>query len=252
MVNIRFCWNNLYDLTATTKTALTEATGFPLTNIVNRWHTRRYRSTTDTNQWIKMDLGSAQTIKALVIKNHNFTNAATLKIQANNADAWGAPSLDVALTWTTDRIIKFWTAGETYRWWRITMDDGANPDAYLAIGRIFLGSYFEPYYNFTKRFRLHLIDPSIKKYSSGGQISVEQRTHYRAWAYEFQWVKHPDQDTFEDVFDHVGQSKPYFIVQDADDDWETLYYVQNLTDWEIDHIQGDELYSLNVAVEEMR
>jgi len=258
MLNIRFLWNNLYDLSTTIKTSLTEETNFPLTNIVNPWHTRRYRSTSDVDQWIVMDLGSPQTIKSLIIKNHNFLETAdAIKIQAHaDPPNWGAPTLNEDLTWTTDRISKFWPAGETYQWWRIWMDDPANPYTYLAIGRIFLGSYFEPHYNFTNRFRLRLVDPSIKKYSSGGQISVEQRTHYRAWAYEFQrvldTVANPDRAAFETMFDSVGQSKPYFIVQDADDAWETLYYVQNLDDWEIEHIQSDELYSLNIAVEEMR
>lgn len=263
MQKIRFLWNNLYDLAASTKASLTENTNFPLTNIVNPWHTRRWRSTSDVDQWITIDLGSPQTIKALVIKNHNFTATPdALKIQATNqvtngdSPDWGALGLNDDLTWKTDRISEFWPDGETFRWWRLWMDDPDNPLEYLAIGRIFLGSYFSPLYNFTKRFSLRLVDPSIKKYSSGGQISVEQRTHYRTWGYEFQWVKssvaYPDRNTFESIFDHVGQSRPYFIMQDADKDWATLYYVQNLSDWEIRHTFGEDLYSLNIAVEEMR
>ena len=249
---IRFMWDNLFDAATTTRTASSEATDYEVANIVNRWHTRRWRSTGVAAEWVKTDLGSPQEIKSLIIKNHQFTNAATITIQANTIDDWAAPPLDTVLPWTTDRIIKWWTAGETYRWWRVLIADAANPAGYVAIGRIFLGSYFTPQINFTRQYKKRLVDPSIKMYSTGGQISAGSKLHYREWAYDFEIIEAPDNVTFEEVFAGVGQSKPYFICQDADDEWKTLYYVENLSDWDIQHISMDTYFGMGLAVEEMR
>lgn len=251
MQNIKFCWDNLWDSDATTRTASSAASGFPLSNIKHRWHTRVWRATGDAAEWVLMDLGSPMDIKAFILKEHNFTDAATVKIQGNAADAWGAPSVDVTISITDDKLVKIWETAQTYRWWRVSMADGANPDTYVKIGRIFLGNFFEPTVNFTRRFLMQLKDPSVKTRSTGGQISVNSKPHYKAFGYEFQDVESPDNETFETIFDAVGQSKPYFIVQDADLPAKT-YYVQNLSDWDIVHVALDIFYKLNIEVEEMR
>ena len=251
MRNIRLCWDNIYDSDATTRTASSAAAGFPLSNIKHRWHTRVWRATGDAAEWVKADLGSAKPIQAFILKEHNFTDAAVVKIQGNDADAWGAPAVDVTMAITDDKLVKVWETAQNYRWWRVSMADGANPDTYVKIGRIFLGNFFEPTVNFTRRFLMDLKDPSVKVRSTGGQISVNSKPHYKAFGYEFQDIESPDNVTFEEIFDAVGQSVPYFIVQDADDTTKT-YYVQNLTDWEIIHIALDEFFRMTMPVEEMR
>jgi len=250
MKKIRFLWNNLFDDAVVS--ASSEESEFPVSNVKHRWHTRHWRSTDVSSEWVKWDLGSVKDIKAFVLKYHNFTSGATLKIQANSSDSWGSPPLDESLTYNAGHLVKFWDSAQSYRWWRVTIADAGNSDGYLRVGRIFCGDYFSPQYNFTNAYRKRLVDPSVKMYSAGGQISVSAKTHYRTWVYNFELIKTPDNQTFESIFDEVGQSLPYFICQDADDALDTLYYVQNLTDWDIQHISMDTWFSLTIEVEEMR
>jgi len=253
MRNIRLLWDNLYDSNTSVKTSSSEASGFPLVNIKNRWHSRCWRSTGVADEWVKVDLGSVQSVQAFVIKNHNFTSGSTVQIQGNATDDWGAPSVNVTMDHHASLMYYFWASAQSYRWWRIRIQDAGNGDGYLKIGRLFLGTYFSPARNFSYVSRKKLIDPSVKRYSSGGQISSNQKEHYRVWSYEFGLLTSAEADTMEDIFDAVGQSKPYFICEDADDAYNTLYYVQNMNDWEM--IPVDKIwdyYSLTAEVEEMR
>jgi len=254
MERIRFLWDNLFD--GGSITASSEDSDFPVTNIRHRWHTRAWRSTGVSSEWVKCDLASAQDIRVFVFKYHNLTSSATLKIQANSSDSWSSPPVDQTLVYGTDwndsHGVYFWDTNQSYRWWRFTLADSGNSDGYLSIGRIFLGDFFEPTYNFTDAHRVRYTDPSTKMYSSGGQVSVASKPHFRFWEYNFALVKSPDERTFETIFDAVGQSVPYFICQDADDKLSTLYYVQNATDWELEHIAMDTWFRLPIVVEEMR
>ena len=96
---------------------------------------------------ITIDLGSAQEVKALVIGDHNFTNAATLLLEADDAATFdsdgGSAQFSEAITWNSEKIVHFLSAATTKRYWRISVTDAANPDAYIEIGELYLGSYME-------------------------------------------------------------------------------------------------------------
>jgi len=252
MKNIRFLWNNLWDDPDHTVTSSSEETGYEDVHTYHRWHTRAWRTTDDASEWIKIDFGEAKSVQALVLHYHNLTSGATIKLQGNATDSWGSPSVDETVTYNARTIHHFLSASESYRWWRISLVDDSNPDTYLRIGRIFLGPYFEPTANFTDAHRYTLADPSGKAYSSGGQVSSNLKSHFRKFSYEFQFIQSPEEENFEEIFDEVGQSKPYFIAQDADSGASKTYYVENRTDWNIDHIFMDDWFSLNIDVEEMR
>jgi len=245
---IRFLWYNLFDLG--TLTALNEAAGFPVTNIQLRWHTRCWRSSGAINEWAKNDLLTEQDIKALVVEHHNFLTGANVHIQATNVmDTW--TFLDEALTIETGKpIVKFWETAESYRWWRLFMAN-ANPAGYDEIGRAFLGSFYQPTYDITRPAHHTPIDPSVRLYSSGGQASVDERTHYEKIIFEWDMIPAADKAIFESIFARVGISKPYFICRTPDDAVNTTYYVQNLVDFDfIPLFHG--WYELIITVETMR
>lgn len=254
MAIIKFMYDNLWDASGTTLTSSSEEAGYPDTNTQQRWHTRCWRATGDAAEWVKVDLGSAQNIKAFVIKNHNFTGAATLKIQGNAADVWGAPTVDVTLPITTGTIIYTWSSNQSYRWWRVSIEDGANPDTYVKIGRIFLGSFFEPASNFATHTPAFL-DPSGIKHSTGGQYSANEKTHYKTISYGFKGITVADFASFETVYDEVGISKNYFICEDSADAsaYTITYYVRNTSRWEFPLIKPGVTYRTGtITVETLR
>lgn len=100
--------------------------------------------TAKTSQWIKIDLGGAVFVDIFAIFNHNFLSAATLGIQGNAADAWGAPSFTAAPAWRKDNF--YHRPRVTYEWWRFLISDAGNP-YYPRVGELWLSSSLSTFAN---------------------------------------------------------------------------------------------------------
>ena len=250
MAIMRLMYDNLIDIA--TVTASSAATDFPVSNLQHEWFLRHWRSTGVASEWVKFDLTTAQNVTSLVIKYHNFTAGATVHIQGNAADAWGAPSVDVALPITSDVIEYYWTAAQSYRWWRITIVDAGNTDGYVRIGRPFLGTYLAPSRNCDNAYEIEPADPSVITDSTGGQASADSRTHYRQWIFDFRGLTSADRASFETAFAVVGRAKPYFLSENPDTGSTVLYYVRNMTNWRYRQMGGEGLYTMQMNIREER
>ena len=241
MAKIRFMYNNLIDPATSVVTANSEDTDYPLTNLKVDLFSTHYRSTGDAAEWIKIDLGAAMAVDVIAIRYHNLTAGATLTLEGNAADAWGAPTYSQVIAITDDVIIYFLASTQTFRWWRLTIADAANPDGVIKIGRPFLGSYFEPTWNFLAPRKSPIVDPSIKMYSSGGGKHVEKENTYRAPVYEWGLVNAADYASFEAMFEAVGANKAFFVCENADHATpETVtFYLEGLADnWGMGNAYG--------------
>jgi len=109
----------------------------------------RYRSLTlGAPNTVTVNLGSAQEVKALAIYDHNFSAAATLLLEADDAATFdsgggGSAQFSEALAWADDKILHYLSVATTKRYWRLSATDAANTDGYIEIGELFLGSYME-------------------------------------------------------------------------------------------------------------
>lgn len=246
---IRFLYENWLD--DGTLTASSEASGFPVENIQNRWHTRHWRSTGVAANWVACDLGGQKNIKSLVIKYHNFkVGAGTLYIKANNTGNPDGPfNINQQLTVTAETIVYNWSSNQLYQYWWLIIGAGITADAYFRIGRMYLGLYSSPTYNFRRKDEIPR-DPSSKSYSTGGQVSADEEIHFTEISYNFLLLS-ADKTTMKSIFEEVGTSKPYFICDDPTAAATTTYYVQNLDDWEYSYVdEGKD--QLTVIVETMR
>jgi hypothetical protein len=245
----RFYWDNLADAAATVETSVSESAEYPLANIKNIWPTYEYRTdgiTAGEMEFLKWDLGTAQYVSCLILWNHNFQSGATLRLQANTSDSWGAPALDVAITWTEDNLVHVLASAVSYRWWRIAVTDAANPDGYLAAGHRFLGTYFQPGDSNASRVP-SLIDPSEIAFSRGGQMTAAQLAGYDQMSYKFDAVSAADQATMKTIYRTIGKFKPYYIIEDSNFLTTTVYYVHNITPWTFGHLTyGYKTFQLDV------
>ena len=91
---------------------------------------------------ITIDLGSAQTITAVALGDHNLTDSATITVKGNTADSWGAPAYSQSVTLADIATLYL---SESYRYWRFTVDDSGtpNPDDYIQVGILYLGDYLQ-------------------------------------------------------------------------------------------------------------
>ncbi len=85
-----------------------------------------------------IDLGSAQTVTALVLLDHNITNGGTITLEGHTSDSWGSPSYSQSITVQDPAYLYL---NESYRYWRIVPVDGSV--SYFEAGQLFLGTYTE-------------------------------------------------------------------------------------------------------------
>jgi len=250
----RFLWNNLFD--DAILDASSEATNYPVENIQNEWPTFAWRATGKANEWVSINLGTTSPgIKALIIKGHNFSATASVRIQADDDSGYGSLDVELILPFVSDTMTCFWSTAQNWKYWRIAIADSANTDSYVKIGRIFLGSYFSPTYDVSS-YAMQVADPSEVGLSVGGQLSASNRTHYKAWNYQFAYVPGSDKTTFESIFSEVGFTKPYFIVENVYDSASTRYG-RNVTPFNFNFLFYDPTgvgfaYDMDFSIEEAR
>ncbi len=139
---MRILHANLID--AYTLLASSEAPNLPAANLRDPRLSLPWRSMSDTDEWIKIDAGAGETLdpNCAALAGHNLSSGATIKVQGNATDAWGGPTVDETIVWRAGAMMHFF-AGSALRFWRFHFADAANPDGYIQIGRLSLGTYLQ-------------------------------------------------------------------------------------------------------------
>ncbi len=262
-----FFWNNLWD--GADITTNSEQVEYPAINTQHHWLSRCWFSSESEldDIWLKVDLGEAKNIRAFIIKNHWFNPGTSLRIQANDADAWGAPALDEALEITDNKtiIMTRWLSYQNYRYWRLFMDaedaggvltrernisTRGNKDnvhycsPYFKIGRIFLGDYFEVSQNYINRNPIYEEDTQDRK-SLEGKKTTLKAWKKRNFLYVFNRLKQEESEEIWNIYNELGKGIPFFITQNYRYWWKHTYYVtfsNNLTFKELQKRADFELY----------
>jgi len=137
---MRIAYENYIDARpATSLTALTVVTAYPVTNVQDQRLSTVYRSTAVTSQTITIDLGAATSITAAAIVAHNISTSATIIVAQSATDSW-AGATSQTITHNTGVMVNYFTA-KSFRWWQFQISDPTNTTGYLQIGRLWLGNY---------------------------------------------------------------------------------------------------------------
>lgn len=209
---MRIMWNNLAD--PLTLTPLTEDANYVVENIQDRRLSKVYRSTADAAQTIVFDAGVGNTIAptTIVIAAHNITDGATIEIQGNATDSWGAPSVDVTLTHDDGEIIDYTLGGVGYRYWRLAIDDGSNPDTYIELGRVFLGTFLQ--LEMAQAFSEDWVDGSVVRRSQLGQVYANRYRLQRKYTAPFPVWSDSEKQGVITMIEGVRRDTPLFLVPD--------------------------------------
>ena len=189
-------------------------------NVIHDFVGKVWRTTGDTAEWIKFDMGAQTSLTCIGLFNFNLTSAATVTLEGNASDSWGAPSYSQALTIVTDsdsnvfKRLVYFPSGFNYRWARITFADAANSDGYIQIGRIAAGAYYEPPRTISEQYKLAMYDPSEGDVVPGRQTTFRTRNRYRRASVEFSYINQTQADKMYTMFDKVGNSSPLVLVLD--------------------------------------
>lgn len=164
---------------------------------------------------INIDLETATEVKVLVIDGHNLSATATITLKGVEPTIFSE-----AVTWADNNIVHYLSVATTKRYWHLQITDDANPDGYIDIGDIFLGSYMElsKTYSrgFSKGFNL-LYDSNRTPY---GVVKKRFYNRQRSFTYNFNLLIVADIALLEAMIDSIasrstGQLLPFWFNDDS-------------------------------------
>jgi len=228
MSNILFLFDNIFDLATLTESS--QDSDFPAENLQNPFRSKVWKTASGVgNANLVINHGSAKAVTAIALVNYDWASApSTLDLEFNATDEWGDPSATEALTWLVNPsvygnpsiIIKTF-ASKSYQYNRLNVAHGSQWE----IGRIFLGTYFEPTKDYIHERTEKIIDPSSVNLTIDGQEHVDEMTKYREKEIIFRISSYLQYQYFQQIFNEIGIGKNIIVAFDYDDysGEETLY-----------------------------
>ncbi len=247
---MRFYYDNKWIETAGTITASSEASGYPVTSLGDYIVATKWRSTGDSDEWVKIDFGSAVSITDVTIIDHNFTNAATVKIQGNASDSWGSPSVDETITWRDYIMDKNFTGG-SYQWWRVHIADAANADTFVELGYLFIGNNFTLGDIIEREFSLMYLENSLIHETRTGQVYGDKGISRRLWAFNLPHIEGSEITNLDTMWGSVGKYRPFvFFLDETDTANNPPAFGRFSEDWDWNHITRN-IYNLSFPIVEV-
>ena len=223
---MRILWDNKA-ISATLSTA-GEDTDYPATNMQDRRLSRYYKSLTDVDQEVIIDLDAPIAVSYFAIFNHNISSSATIKLQGANEDTndvvdWDNPDFETTVTHSAYYLIKSITE-QTYDRWRFYVDDPLNSDGYIKIGLIYIGTYLQmPGMKIDQEIPKAVT--STRKLGYGGQVYGDKNYVYRNPKINHPFLTNDQKTNINTMFEEVQNFKPVILLIWANDlDFESPIY----------------------------
>jgi hypothetical protein len=203
-------FNRINALSAASITASTEDLLYPASNLLSQRLAKPFRTQHASAQTVVIDFGTAVTIDVAAILGHNVTSAATMTIEANATDSWGAPSATASLTWDSGIILRYLASAETFRYWRFAVDDSAND--YISIGALWLGEYVSIDPSSTTNFSVTKVRDDTVVYGRGRQKYANEGEGWRKFDLRFPVTDGTALTVIETMYDTVGNHTPLIFA----------------------------------------
>lgn len=246
----RFSYENLLDASATTITASTSATGFPVSYVADDLRALRWRATGRSAEFIKVDLGSVTTFNSLIVWDGNFSTAATITIQISNDDV--TYRTEATPVPTTEGQVVVQGAEFSARYIKFVFTDTSIADLYIEVGRVFVGSYLEAEVHQDLGWEHKKVSYTVRSRTPGGVIHSLIRPIADKQVMPFSLVPPSMKAAFEEMIDAADSWMPMWVTFTTDNATaeQTLYV---LLDPELCSFRLDDcdLYSFMLTYEEV-
>jgi hypothetical protein len=183
---------------------------------------------------MNLDALSAQAVTVGIALNHNCGSGGTITLQGSDTDNASigyraiSPSIDftqvlAAAGGSTSRRIAFF-ASQSYRYWRLLIEDGTNTAGYNEVGIWFPGTYFQPARSYAQGNVQAADRLSLNIRAEAGAIAQLQRNQPKRHSGVFRGLSRADRDAWVAMEDAV-RAKHLFFAMDAANypDTETIY-----------------------------
>ena len=203
-----------------------------------------------THECLTIDLGAAQNINAVIVRNHNITSGNVARVEFST-DNFTTVAESQAFTIQDNIMLYIWTTAKSYQYVRLWFEEPDHSDLYIKVGRVYIGGHFQPTRTFLEDSQYFPTDPSALNQSEDGQYSSIQLSHHWIKSYGF-IMESADKSTFGSVFAEVGTSKGLFFCEDTGSYLTTTNYVK-LNSFQFQSLlHSTDVWRLDVEMEKLR
>lgn len=217
---MRILSSNLAAADATTVVASSADVNFPVSNLQHPFRSKRWRSTGCTYENVVFDLQVNQPVDSVVIlwpkeDGIKLTNTAVIKVQASATNVWTSPAVDVTLTVNNDYMIAshYFTSLQTYRYWRVLIQDSANPWGYVEVGVVWLGASLSVP-NCQNGFKVQYADQSVVSTTPFGHRYMDTYPQMVSVQFAFTNLEYDAIQIIDGAYRNNGGTVPTIVVLD--------------------------------------
>lgn len=203
---MRIAYVNLVD--SATLTESDEDLVYPVENVQNQRLAKAWRTTVLTGITVVADLGGTAAVTMAAIIGHNLTSAATLTISGNTASSFVSPAFTTSMTAVDGLILKYFDQ-QDLRYWQWSIDDDANSDGYIEIGRLWAGVYWQVDPSSTLDFTVTKKRSDTVVHGRGRQKYATQGVGWRAFELSFEYISGTALTSVQTFYDTVGMHSSF-------------------------------------------
>jgi hypothetical protein len=136
------------------------------------------------------------------ILGHNILSGTMVKVEANNSDEWGAPSVSETFTYIAsgNTILRFLADNYYYKYWKISITGQGS----VQIGRIWLGDYLTISPSSLLDFKVTLLNSDMVIHGINRQKWSNPGVTWRRFELSFPESEHTMVKQLEDMYRDVG------------------------------------------------
>lgn len=232
-------------------TASSEVVNRPVTFLASWARWKKWRSDMSTgDQYVIADFGTARTIKAIALVDWLAHAGGSIRADYWDGAAWVAFGTFAQPAFNPTRVVALWDAvGVSTSKIRIFWTNTGAVSAYVEVGAVVAGDYYQPTYNLIDGFQVRPVDPSLIVRALDGQEEFQERTLYHVVDGTFETEPQTDHDAFRAMIATVGYRMPLLFAIDPGNASETFY--ARLEDVGLEHAFGTN-WTIPVRLVEVR
>lgn len=213
-----------------------------------------------TEEFITFDLKTTEEINSIAIlwpkeDGIKLSSNAVIKIQASATNVWDSPAVNQVLTINNKYEIAshYFETNQSYRYWRVFVEDPENANLYVNLGVVILGNSIEispPENGFTYQYS----DNSKVQTTDFGNEYVDKYPITSSIEFDYKYFDEKDFEVFESMFLRNGSNKPVFVVLDESsqvlDKDQVFVYGKMSPKFQFRHVTYN-LYNTKVQIKEI-
>lgn len=176
-----------------------------------------------TEEWVQIDLKSTEPIDSIAlvfdaVDGIKLSNAAVVKIQASATPYWVSPAVDVTLSVdsTFDIYTYRWSSDQSYRYWRVYIQDPTNANLFVELGVVFLSKATQLTQLPSIGFDQTLTDLSQRQQNDYGNEYFDVYPSRREFSFNHTAMSEADIQTLYDIYNRVGKVTPICVWLDPE------------------------------------